>query len=246
MQVFLRGHSLVAATLVLLISGNVEAARAPESVDQILKNYVDAVGGQAALDKVTTREVEIAHVLGVNAKLYWMAPDKVLWRANRERQGFDGSGGWYATKRKRIKKLERSRQDEIETNVNPLRFTQLHALYHELDPAPAESLDGQLMNIIVAPNSIGATKFFFDTTTHLLVRIEDFGALSAYFHHTIEFADYKEMDGIRLPLRIEKQTDEPGAETGEIRLTHVKQNQPLDAVMFRKPDLGGVLTGGKH
>jgi hypothetical protein len=215
------------------------------SVDVILSAYVAALGGQAAIDKITTRQLEVSPHRAAHLKMYWMAPNKVLSEGHRERQGFDGSDGWYETKRKRVQKLPHSRQDEMETDANPIRFAHLRDLYNQLEPAPPVTLDSTAMDVIAAPNDLGATKFYFDRQTHLLSRMEEFGVTSAYFKHTTEFLDYQEIDGIKFPRHIVRESQEPGSE-GDLKLSSVKQNIPLDEAMFHRPEVGKVVSGGKH
>lgn len=216
------------------------------TVDMILSSYVTALGGQAAIDKITTRQLTVSSHLLKSAKMYWQAPDSVLLEAHRERQGFDGSNGWYETKRKRIQRLQHSRQEDLLTSANPIRFVHLKEMYGELNVEPAKAGESDSMDVIAAPNHVGATKFFFDRQTHLLSRIEDFGANSAYFKQTTEFFDYKEIDGIKLPRRITRESEEPGSDKGDLHVSNVKQNEPLDPEIFRKPDIGKVVSGGKH
>jgi hypothetical protein len=216
------------------------------TVDGILSAYVNALGGQTALDKITTRQLTVSSHLFKSAKMYWETPDHVLLEAHRERQGFDGSSGWYETKRKRIQRLPKSRQDELQTDANPIRFVHLKDMYGELNvetPKPGEA-DG--MDVIAAPNHLGATRFFFDRQTHLLAKIEEFGVNSAYFKQTTEFSDYQEIDGIKFPRRITRDSEEPGSNSGDVHLSNIKQNEPLNSSIFRKPDIGKVISGGKH
>jgi hypothetical protein len=79
----------------------------------------------------------------------------------------------------------------------------------------------------------------------LLARIEEFGLTSAYFKHVTEFSDYKEFDGIKIPIRIDRESDEPGAENGETRLTKIKQNVEVNARLFERPNVAGTVLGGK-
>ena len=221
-----------------------EPAKAPP-VDETLALYIQALGGQAAIDRITTRELEIR---GPHSKatLFWEAPDKVL-RVAHEREGFDGTGaGWSETKKKKVKKLPKAVRDELETDANPIRYARLKAMYGDLEPGPSAIIDSKSMDVIIAPNNIGSTKFYFDATDHLLVRIEELGLTSAYYKHTIDFSDYRAVDGIQLPYTIHRSSEEPGLENGTVRVLKVKQNVPLNASIFSKPNIGAVVSGGKR
>src|SRR6185295_9173411 len=106
----------ITVTLVLVLLGAISAlAQAkPEAdkkpagplptVDQVLENYVKAIGGKEANMKVTSRvekgTLEIA-AMGVNApiELYSKAPNKSLFFLDVPsfgviQEGFDGTGAW--------------------------------------------------------------------------------------------------------------------------------------------------------
>jgi hypothetical protein len=218
----------------------------PKSVDEVLRLYVDALGGKDAVQAVTSRDLEVKQHRTGKATLYWQAPDKVLRVVPREREGFDGASAWYETKKKKVKRLPKAAEDQLETDANPIRYVHLKEMYSELEPAPTEMLDGSPMDVLTAPNQIGATKFYFDAGTHLLIRIQEFGVNSAYYKHATDFADYKDAGGVKLPFRILRSSDEPGTEKGELRILKVRENPPLNAAMFTKPNIAAVMTGGKR
>ncbi len=217
-----------------------------DSVDRILASYVTALGGQAAVDHILSRVENVQSGHGAKAKVTWLAPDKVLRVTKHERQGYDGNAAWYETPRKRVQKLQRSVLEELETDANPIRYIHLKDLYRDLETGATARLGDKQMDVIVAPNSLGATKFFFDRSDHLLYRIEEFGVASAYFKHIVEFRDYKELDGIKLPVHIVRSTDEPGAEQGDLHLTRITQNGDVPSQSFQRPSVGTVISGGKH
>jgi hypothetical protein len=223
----------------------VPGAEPSPPADQIIQLYVQALGGQPVLDRISSRQLEVRHGREKAAYL-WQAPNKVLRVKGHERQGFDGNSAWLETKRKKVQKLPKSVEDEMETDANPVRYARLRQMFAELDSAPRESVDGTKMDIIVSPNHIGSTKFFFDCSTHLLRRIEEFGVNSAYFKHITEFSEYKEFDGIKLPTEINRDSEEPGAENGTARLTNIKQNIEVNASLFSRPDVASSVLGGKR
>lgn len=218
----------------------------PAAVDDVLHRYVQALGGEAALSKIETREIQAkGHLLG-KVTYYWAKPDKVLRLRDREKRAYDGSTGWVLSKKKKLTKLPKSEQTELQMHANPLRYAHLKDLYSELDPAPPEQIDGRVMDVLVAPNNIGATKFYFDQGNHLLVRIQDFGVISAYYKEITDFLDYRKTDGILYPYRIVHSSDEPGRRTEEIRVAKLDQNVDLDLRMFSKPNVAAVTLGGKR
>jgi hypothetical protein len=159
---------------------------------------------------------------------------------------YDGSGGWVLSKKKHLARLPKGAQQPLEINADPIRYVHLKTLYFQVNAAPPEEVDGVRMDVLVAPNDIGATKFYFDQKTHLLARIEETGETSAYYKQTIEFLNYKEIDGVRLPLRIIHSTTEPGVGTEDLRISQIRQNIDLKPEIFSKPTEGTVVLGGKR
>lgn len=219
---------------------------AGESIDQILQRYIQAVGGQAAIDRIQTREVRAERHHGAKLTYFWQKPNKVLLITKKEKIGYDGTGGWVLSKKKHLTRLAKGAQHPLETDANPIRYVYLKTLYFQVNAAPAEEVDGVKMDVIVAPNDIGATKFYFDQATHLLVRIDETGETSAYYKQTIEFLNYKEVDGVRLPFRIMHSTTEPGVSTEDLRISQIHQNIDLKPEIFSKPTEGAVTFGGKR
>ncbi len=222
---------------------NAPAMRPP---DAILGDYVKAVGGLDAVDRLTTRETLGELHGGPKVTLYWQKPNLVLSMTKKEREGYDGARGWILTKKRKIKKMSRGAELPIEMDANPLRFVHMKDFYTELDPAPAQEIDGEKMEVILAPNNIATTKLYFDAATHLLRRVEGNGEVSAYFTNTVEFLDYKEVDGVKLPFHILHSTTEPGGEHTDLRIKTITHNIHLQPEIFSKPIPGQAVMGGKR
>lgn len=216
------------------------------NVNGILQAYARALGGEAALEAIKTREIDAKFHRGPKATYYWAKPDKVLRISRGEKAGFDGNSGWILSRKKKLGRLPKPEQQRIEMNADPVRYVHAKDLYSEIDAAPRERVNDQEMDVLVAPNNIGSTKFYFDTASHLLVRIEELGVTSAYYKQVTEFLDYKEADGIRFPFRIVHTSTEPGGNNQDIRISKVQQNIDLKPQIFAKPQLGNVTLGGKR
>jgi hypothetical protein len=238
--------SIVLTALLFLPPPKGVAAESSLPVDKVIQLYIQALGGQGPLDRISSRQLEIKSHSRQKTVYFWQAPNKVLRIKGPERQGSDGSNAWLETKRKKVQKLPRADQEEMETDANPIRYAHLRQMFTDLNSAPRESLDGTPMDVIVSPNHIGSTKLFFDTSTHLLRRIEEFGVSSAYFKHVTEFSNYEEFDGIKLPTQIDRQSEEPGAEKGTVRLSKIKQNIEINAALFNRPNIAATVLGGKR
>jgi hypothetical protein len=207
----------------------------PPGVDEVLAAYTQALGGATAIDSVTSREIHGKLGLRTGVTYYWQKPNKVLRIGKGSRIGFDGASGWIAPKRGRTKRLGRGAGRPLEMDANPLRYIRLKELYPELSAAPPETVEERPMHVIVAPNNLGATKFYFDAETHLLRRIEETGETSAYYKTSTDFLDYKSVNGVQFPFRIVHSTTEPGGAKEEFRVSKVVENIPLNPAAFNNP-----------
>lgn len=230
----------------LLASSPLYAQTQARTVDQVLQAYTRALGGAAAVDKIQTREIDAKLHRGPKVTYYWAKPDKVLRVSHGQKVGYDGSSAWVLSPKKKLTKLPKPDQERLEMNADPLRYAHMKDLYSEVDAAPGERVDDQPMKVLVAPNNIGSTKFFFDGASHLLVRIEELGVTSAYYKQVTEYLDYKAVDGVQFPFRITHTSEEPGGNKQDLRISKVEQNVDLKPEIFTKPQLGNVTLGGKR
>jgi hypothetical protein len=207
----------------------------PDSVNDVLAAYTSALGGAAAIDRIATREVRGTVGLHAHVTYFWQKPNKILRITKRDRIGFNGGSGWIAVRRGRTRRLGRDAGKRLEIDANPLRYIRLKEMYSELGPGPPETVDARAMHLIVAPNNLGATKFYFDAGTHLLRRIEETGETSAYFKTSTDFLNYQKVNAVRFPFRIVHSTTEPGGPKEDLRVSKVIENEPVNPAAFSNP-----------
>jgi hypothetical protein len=218
----------------------------PKPVDAVISDYVRAVGGLSAVDAINSRKVTASAGLLGKSELYWQKPNKVLLLSGKDRIGFDGSAGWHYSKRKRLTRLMQGQQMPLEIDGNPLRYVHLRQLYPEIKPEPQKTVDGILMDVLSAPNDLAQTVFYFDSSTHLLLRLDEKGDTSAYSTHIVWFEDYKPVEGVQFPFRITHKTSDDRDPSEEFRVKSVENNVPVDAESFSKPQSTKLVFGGKR
>jgi hypothetical protein len=222
------------------------SAESPKPVDTVLSEYAKALGGMPAINAITSRRIRASTKLLGQEELYWQSPDKVLLFTGKEKTGYDGVSGWFYSKRKKVRRLSQGQQMPLEIDANPLRYVNLRKLYSEINPAPQQTIDDTLMDVLVAPNDLAQTVFYFDAQTHLLARIAEKGETSAYFTQTIWFEDYKPIDGILFPYLITHKTSDKGGATEQFRVKSITHNLQMDAEIFSKPQSTKLVFGGKR
>jgi hypothetical protein len=76
-------------------------------------------------------------------------------------------------------------------------------------------------------------KLYFDEQSGLLIRIIRYAETPLGRNPTqIDYADYREVDGVQVPFRIT--TSQPGG-ISIIQFDEVRQNDPIDAAKFAEP-----------
>lgn len=174
------------------------------TLDRILKRYVVAVGGEKAIGELTTRVCKGRYVddrpyagpkMIIPFETLSKVPDKSLFimkdPENTEKEGFDGRTRWRLDNNGLVIRdnEERSQMDYFCDPQNALRIREYF---------PDMELMGKVKlrdyQVYVVENSRKSPHYtlYFDAATGLLIQV-------GYY----ELHDYKEVDGIRFPFRLE-------------------------------------------
>jgi hypothetical protein len=218
------------------------------TVQQILDHYVQALGGQPALDAVKTRVIKAAPLSNPSTQsttdeILQKAPGKVLVNHRSGGYtlwaGFNGKQGWA--------------EDSLKSYWGLLNSAQLHSIMRDSEMYAGSRISGQYKNVVVAGKEqinnratfvVGGTspegtreKFYFDARTGLLMRrhIEEPTALG-WFPLDMNFEGYREVDGVKIPFVV--RLSSAGGAWG-VRISYlileVHQNIPIDDDKFDHP-----------
>lgn len=225
---------------------------APLSAEQIISNYVKAVGGQDAGAKfktiVYTGIVERSQgrtnavwqqILPTAQEITIKGPDKYLVKVTTPQgiimQGIDGAVGW-------VRDNNGSRQlaaAELE------QVKQTAALYHAIkvaeQPAQMRALgleklgDRDVYVVAVTTGPQTTRKYFFDAQTSLLLRrITTTSTMLAPIPEQVDFEDYRDVGGLKLPFTI-RTSGVAAFTTMTRRFTDVRHNVVVDDSVFKMP-----------
>ncbi len=236
------------ACLVSLISAFMftapAAAASPQSapsVESVLARYVQALGGEAALRKPTTRvmrgaiQFQGASELG-SVEVYAKAPNKGTSTTYVPgdlpfRKGTNGSTGWYVDTDEGPKDMTGTDLADLQREFDFYRPLHLKEHYPNLTlqgAAPVAGRDAQVLEVTLSSGE--KRKLYFDAASGLLVR-ED--VTSTDGTGTVStFEDYREVDGVKYPFTV-RRTD-PDTEM-VIRYSEIRHNVPLEDAKFEKP-----------
>lgn len=207
------------------------------TVDQILDKYVRAIGGKAAVEKITSRVMKGSLVApGGRAllEIYEKLPNKFLVIidgpvSGMRQNGFNGTIAW-SQQRNGIREMSGPQVENFKREHDLHREIKLKTFYPKLTCKGKERINDRETFVVeaAAADSIPET-MYFDTQTGLLIRrdvtIQDV-SLQAYFE------DYREVDGIKLPFTIRRvRTDFSWTN----KFDEVKHNVPIDESKFDMP-----------
>jgi photosynthetic reaction center cytochrome c subunit len=213
------------------------------SGNAVLTKYLDAIGGQAALDKVTTRVEKGNALLGGERKLpievFAKSPDmrvSVRHTPNGDSvTAYNGQEGWLAAPGRPLREMSASDQYAARLDATVMFPAHLGAMFSELRLQPhPENVDGHAATVVWAiTKGQPPVKLYFDPESGLLLRALHYTDTALGLNPTqVDYADYRAAGSVKTPYRwtIARPS---GAFT--IQLDDVLSNAPIDAAKFEKP-----------
>jgi LSD1 subclass zinc finger protein len=212
------------------------------TVEQILDRYVQAIGGEAALRKLTTRVSRGSRVgadgVLVPEEVYQKAPNKLLvitkYPGNSIGVRLDGQRGWALNNNSQEQELHGEELAELQREATFHKELSLKEFYSQMTVAGKEPLGEQEAYVVSAKSRTGTLeKLYFDTQSGLLRRryresVTAFGP----FPLQTDYEDYQKVDGITLPLTI--RWSMPGRAWGR-RIAEVSHNASVADELFNAP-----------
>ncbi len=213
------------------------------TTDQILDKYIQALGGRAAIEKVKSRVMKGSQTgfdgAAFSLEIYREAPNKFFSQVTRPQglilQGYNGTTGWIKNPRG-LRELTGDELEEIRLRAEFYEPLKLKDMYPGLKPIAKERIGDR--EVFVLESDTGKTKItrlFFDTQTGLLLRRLTIGKnILAPVPDQIDYEDYRDVDGVKLPFAIRQSFVDPWI--GWIqKFTEIKNNVAIDPVKFDAP-----------
>jgi photosynthetic reaction center cytochrome c subunit len=211
------------------------------TADQLFDKYVKAVGGDAAIDKITSRVMKGTITFGdrnVPIEIYSKEPDK---RASfthtpdgESITAFDGHEGWVGILGHPLHDMHGPDIDGASMDADLSFAAHLKVMFSEAKVRGTEKVDGHDAYVVVGPRP-GKTplRLYFDQQSGLLVRLVRLGETPLGELPTqIDYADYREAGGVKIPFRW---TLARPSGRFTIQVSDVKENVPVDDRKFAKP-----------
>jgi outer membrane lipoprotein-sorting protein len=235
-----------------LVLGSVHQAAA-QTADEIVEKHIAAIGGRAALSKLTSRVANGSIAISTPAgefsgpiEVMNQAPNKARTLINLDLsavgvgkmtidQRFDGLTG-YA-----MDTLQGNRDitgDQLESMRNgyfptPLLNYKQNGIAVELTGKEKVG-DREAYVLVLKPKTGPSVRQFIDATSFLLIRqvqtldIPPVGPLE----QTVDFSDERDVDGIKVSHKLAATSS---AQNFTVTLTKVEHNKAIDQSLFAKP-----------
>lgn len=221
-----------------------QTAAARPTAEQILSKYIQAVGGQAAADKVKSLALigTVEGPPGRNApvEIIVAVPDKMFMTQTTQQgtmsRALNGTTGWAKT------------GDNVR-DLNPGEITQGQRIMRTLDIIKVSATPTQGMrfggvakvgdrdaNILRAQLPDGSIeRLFFDAETGLLLRrIVITNTMIGPLPEQVDYEDYRDVNGVKIPFTVRISTVTPTANT-VAKFTDIKTSATVDETKFKKP-----------
>ncbi len=225
-----------------------DARASGPTADQLFDKYLKAVGGAAAIDKVTSRVMKGTITFGdrnVPIDIYSKEPDmRVSFTHTPDGESitaFDGHEGWLGAPKRPVHEMHGPDIDAAAMDADLHFAAHLKGMFSEAQVRGTEKI-GEHDAYLVVGRREGKTplRLYFDAQSGLLVRLVRFGETPLGRLPTqIDYADYREVSGVKIPFIWT--LARPGGRF-TIQVSEVKQNVPVDNSKFAKP--GAEQKGG--
>jgi hypothetical protein len=212
-------------------------------IDQIFARYTEAVGGQEAIDRITSYKTkgtfELAGRRG-SIEVWGKNPNKNLTVIEfpvigTVRKGFDGETQWVQTPAGTVSDSSEQEISEIERDAEIYRAGKIKSLYQKVILESKARIGGREVYMIEGVPAKGPSeKLFFDVENGLLVRWD-----MARKHPKrgtvfvkVSLSDYKDIDGVKVPHQVRFAFE---SFSFTITVDEQQHNVAIDDAIFKKP-----------
>ena len=209
--------------------------------EQLLDKYLQASGGAAAIDKVTSRVMKGKIEFGgmsLAIDIYTKDPDMRISFTHMPEgdniTAFDGHAGWMGAPGRPAREMHGGDLDGASIDADLHLPTHLKQMFSEMKVRGPEKIGDHDAYVIVGEREgKPPIKLYFDQQSGLLVRMVRLGETALGRLPTqIDYADYRDTDGVKIPYRW---TLARPSGRFTIQVSEVKQNVPVDDAKFAKP-----------
>jgi len=209
--------------------------------DLILDKYVQAIGGEEALHKITTRmekgTLSGFGPAGMPVEVYAKAPDARVTVVQTPRgenvTAFNGKTGWMSGFGP-PRPITGGELANEKRNADFYFAADIKQAFQQIRSARPDKVDDHEAYQLVARNpGLPPVRFYFDKDSGLLLReLRYVETPLGRDPSEVDYADYREVDGVKIPFKWT--IARPGGRF-TIQIDRVQQNVPIDESKFAEP-----------
>jgi hypothetical protein len=222
------------------------------TAEQILAKYQEALGGSAAIDKLKTRTMKgtwlTSNGMSLAYEVYQSGPDKlysvlITPKQGTFERGFDGGAGWEKSSGG-VRPIESTELYYLRRYPDLFKDIKLKEQFTRLGGVRKDKLgDREVYVLRGATTDNRNERLYFDVQTGLLLRrISSYTTPIGVIPEQVDFEDYREVDGMKLPFTI-RITSLDDHYTSTRKFSEIKLNVPVDETKFKKPASAPTTPG---
>jgi photosynthetic reaction center cytochrome c subunit len=209
--------------------------------EQLFDKYLQAVGGAAAVEKITSRVMKGTISFGdrnVPIDIFSKDPDKRVSFTHAPDgdsiTAFDGHEGWLGVPKRPVREMHGPDIDGASIDADLHFAANLKGMFTEAQARGADKVGEHDAYLVVGRRSgKPPLRLYFDEQSGLLVRLVRYGETPLGQMPTqIDYADYRDAGGVKIPFRWT--LARPGGRF-TIQVSDVKENVPVDDAKFARP-----------
>ena len=222
-----------------------------QTADEVVEKHLAAVGGRAALAKLTSRKstgtvtistpagnlsgpIEISLKAPNKTRAYMQLDLTAIGGSDKMvlEQKFDGTAGWTLNSLQGDAQITGNQLQNMRNNAFPTPLTGYKEAGARLELLPKEQVAGRdAIVLLVTPKTGPVIRILFDAQTYLIVRtVTKISSPEAgELEQTSDPTDYRVVDGVKVPFVV---TNTNALQTITIKLDKVEHNVPMDDAIF--------------
>lgn len=221
----------------------------PPPVDDVINKYLDALGGQAAVAKVTSRVITGTVTNRLKQSMAFTIEEKgdkfheaIASSPAPMAVGFDGAAGWtqngdQASDLTGFPLQQALRMADLGLSLHfKDRYTTVTAARPTRLPASTPGAQGVAVNVLQGqtPAQYLTDSFYFDATTGLLLRrrLVTRTGVNGSLVEQYDYADYRDVNGVKMPFEI---THSNWNALDTFKVAGIKANPNIGDGTFAKP-----------
>ncbi len=221
-----------------------EPAAALPTVDQVLAKYVEASGGKAAIEKISSRVTKGSFEIPAMGStgtlvLYAKAPNKTavvidIPGFGLVKQGFDGTIAWSSDPMSGLNETTGTALEAAKRDAVFHRELVLKDQFKTIEVKGKQTVGDKETYMLEATPETGAPeKMYFEVATGLLIRVDgERSSPQGTMNVETTLKDFRDVDGVKIPFLMEQVMP---SMSFVIKIEEVKNNVEVDDALFTKP-----------